>query len=168
MLGSSDGGMKFAVEKGLGFVFAAHIAPHLAVPMLRAYRENFKPSLYMSAPKSILSTIVITAETDEEAEYLAGPVELFWTRLVTGQTELPIRTLDEASSHVYSPAEVSARRENKTRFVIGSVEKVVAKLISLATEALVDEIMMMDFYTKTFDGHKGYRLLAEEFGLSVK
>ena len=35
MLGSSDGGMQFAVEKGLGFVFAAHIAPHLAVPMLR-------------------------------------------------------------------------------------------------------------------------------------
>ena len=166
MLGSSNGGMQFAVEKGLGFVFAAHIAPHLAVPMLRAYRENFKPSSYMSAPKSILSTIVITAETDEEAEYLAGPVELFWARLVTGKMELPIATLEEASSHVYSPAEARARRENKTRFVIGSVEKVAAKLRSLATEAMVDEIMMMDFYTETVDRHNGYRLLAEEFGLS--
>ena len=168
MLGSSDGGMQFAVEKGLGFVFAAHIAPHLAVPMLRAYRENFKPSSYMSEPKSILSTIVITADTNEEAEYLAGPVELFWARLVTGNMELPIPTLEEASSHVYSLAEERARRENKTRFVIGSVEKVAAKLRSLATEAMVDEIMMMDFYTETVDRHKAYRRLAEEFGLSAK
>ena len=120
----------------------------------------------MSEPKSILSTIVITAETNEEAEYLAGPVELFWARLVTGKMELPIPTLEEASSHVYSPAEARARRENKTRFVIGSVEKVAAKLRSLATEAMVDEIMLMDFYTETVDRHKGYRLLAEEFGLS--
>ena len=80
--------------------------------------------------------------------------------------ELPIPTLEEASSHVYSLAEERARRENKSRFVIGSVEKVAAKLRNLATEAMVDEIMMMDFYTETVDRHKAYRLLAEEFGLS--
>src|SRR5699024_10265149 len=73
MLGSSDGGMRFAIEKGLGFVFAAHISPHLAVPVLRTYRENFKPSVFLSEPKSILSLIVITGDTEEEAAYLAGP-----------------------------------------------------------------------------------------------
>ena len=166
MLGSSDGGMQFAAEKGLGFVFAAHISPHLAIPMLRAYRERFKPSALMPKPKSIFTTIVFTADTDEEAEYLAGPAELFWARLSTGNTKLPIATLEEASTHVYSPAEARAREGNKTRFVIGNVQKVGAMLRSLATEAMVDEIMLMDFYTETVDRHKGYRLLAEEFGLS--
>ena len=44
MLGSSTGGVEFAINEGLGFVFASHLAPHLAIPVLRAYRNNFKPS----------------------------------------------------------------------------------------------------------------------------
>ena len=83
MLGSSTGGVQFAINEGLGFVFASHLAPHLAIPVLRGYRNNFKPSTYLSEPKGIFSTILITAETDGEAEYLAGPVELYWARLHT-------------------------------------------------------------------------------------
>jgi len=168
MLGSSNGGMQFAVEKGLGFVFAGHISPHLAVPMLRAYRENFIPSTFMAKPKSILSTIVITAETDEEAEYLAGPAELYWARLSTGESSAPIPTIDEASSHIYSRAEQAAKQENKARFVIGSAEKVAIQLRKLADEAMVDEIMILDFYTETAGRHHGYKLLAERFGLPAK
>lgn len=55
MLGSSQGGVQFAIDKGLGFVFAAHLAPRIAIPMLRFYRENFKPSIYMNEPKSMLA-----------------------------------------------------------------------------------------------------------------
>ena len=78
MLGSSNGGLQFAAEKGLGFAFAAHISSHLAVPMLRMYRETFQPSSFMKEPKSILALMVITADTDEEAQYLAAPAELQW------------------------------------------------------------------------------------------
>jgi len=81
MLGSSQGGVQFAIDKGLGFVFAAHLAPRLAIPMLRLYRENFMPSIYMNEPKSILAIGIITAETEEEAKYLAGPLELMWARM---------------------------------------------------------------------------------------
>lgn len=166
MLGSSDGGMQFAIEKGLGFVFAAHISPQLAVPVLRTYRENFKASSFMSEPKSILAIIVVCAETDEEAEYLAGPAELQWARWGTGAFQLPPPTLDEASSHVYSSAEEAARRENKGRYVIGSVAKVEAKLRSLAQEAMVDEIMILNMLTEKETRHKSYTLLAEAFNLS--
>jgi len=166
MLGSSNGGMQFAVQQGLGFVFAAHISPQLAVPMLRAYRENFKPSTFMPKPKSILAIIVIAAETDEEAAYLAGPAELQWARWGTGAYHLPPPTLDEASSHVYSAAETAARNEGKGRFVIGSAKNVAAKLRSLADDALVDEIMILNMMTETTSRHKSYTLLAEEFNLN--
>ena len=53
MLGSSTGGVEFAINEGLGFVFASHLAPHLAIPVLRGYRNNFKPSTYYSEPKGI-------------------------------------------------------------------------------------------------------------------
>ena len=122
MLGSSTGGVEFALNEGLGFVFASHLAPHLAIPVLQFYRNNFKPSTLRSKPKSILSTILITAESDEEANYLAGPVELFWARLHTGDIHSPFPTLEEASTHVYSANENMARIQNKDRFIIGSIK----------------------------------------------
>ena len=165
MLGSSTGGVEFAINEGLGFVFASHLAPHLAIPVLRAYRNNFKPSSLMSEPKSILSTILITAETDEEANYLAGPVELYWSRLHTGDIHSPFPTLEEASTHVYSVNENMARIQNKDRFIIGSIQTVALKLRHLAKETMVDEVMIMEFYSDKTASQKAYRLLAKEFNL---
>ncbi|TCN28126.1 LLM class flavin-dependent oxidoreductase [Mesobacillus foraminis] len=168
MLGSSQGGVQFAIDKGLGFVFAAHLEPRLAIPMLRSYRENFKPSIYMNEPKSMLAIGVITAETEEEAKYLAGPVELMWARMATGSRDLSFPTTEEASKYVYTPQEKEARQYNKDRFVIGSAANVAEKLKRMANEALVDEIMIADFYPDQASRLKGYQLLAEEFDFSSK
>ena len=165
MLGSSTGGVEFAINEGLGFVFASHLAPHLAIPVLRAYRNNFKPSTFISEPKSILSTILITAETDEEAEYLAGPVELYWAKLHTGDIHSPFPTLEEASKHVYSANENAARIQNKDRFIIGGIQTVAQKLRHIAKETMVDEVMIMEFYSDKAASQKAYRLLAKEFNL---
>lgn len=165
MLGSSDGGMRFAVEHGLGFVFAAHISPQLAVPMLRAYRENFQPSTFMPKPKGVLAIIVVAAETEEEAEYLAGPAELQWVRWGTGNFLLAPPTLEEAASHHYTAHEEAVRQENKGRFVIGSVANVEQKLRKLANDAMVDEVMILNMLTDKTSRHKSYELLAEAFNL---
>jgi len=163
MLGSSNGGVQFAIENGLGFVFASHIAPHLAVPMLRAYKQHFKPTRYASEPKSIFATALITAETDEEAQYLAGPVELFWARLNTGNLGTTFPTLEEASQHRYTPAEEAARAQNKDKFIVGGIKRVKQQLEALAEQAMVDEFMLLEFYTDQAARHKAYRLLASEF-----
>ncbi|RSL28691.1 hypothetical protein D7Z54_35305 [Salibacterium salarium] len=44
---------------------------------------NNEFSSYMKESKSILAIGVITAETEEEAKYIAGPVELMWARMRT-------------------------------------------------------------------------------------
>jgi luciferase family oxidoreductase group 1 len=165
MLGSSEGGLQFAIEKGLGFVFAAHLAPQLAIPILRSYRKDFKPSLYTKEPKSILAIGVITAETEEEAKYLAGPVELMWARMRTGSSNLSFPTLEEAEAHIYTPEEEAARNANKDRFVIGNINDIAHQLGQMAKASLVDEIMIADFYPSQRSRLKGYQLLAEEFDL---
>ena len=168
MLGSSQGGVQFATEKGLGFVFAAHLAPNLATPVLRFYKNNFIPSAFMKEPKSILAIGVITAETEEEANYLAGPVELMWARMATGSLDNSFPTAEEAANHVYTAQEEAARHYNKARFVIGSANNVALKLKRMANEAFADEIMVADFYPDQASRLKGYQLLTEEFGLSSK
>src|SRR5690625_140803 len=167
MLGSSQGGMQFAINNGLGFVFAAHISPDLAVPVLRTYRENFKPSVFLSAAKSTLSTIVIRAETDEEARDLARPVDLQWARRGTVTFNPPPPTLDHERSHMYSPAEQAGYQAHKGRIIIGSVKKVEERLRTLAAEAMVYEIMILNMLTDKDTRHQSFSLLADAFELTA-
>ena len=165
MLGSSNGGVQFAIEEGLGFVFAAHINPELAVNTLKRYHDEFRPSENLQSPKGIYSTIVITAETDEEAEYLAGPVELFWARLQNRDLKSTFASAEEAANHNYSSAELTAKEHNKDRFIIGGIKTVAEKLRAIASEAMVDEIMIMEAYPDVASSKKAFELLSEEFNL---
>ncbi|MEC0236144.1 hypothetical protein P4H71_17620 [Paenibacillus kribbensis] len=148
--------------------FASYLSPQMTVPVLRAYKERFKPSVFMSVPRSIVSTIVITAETDDEAKYLAAPLELLWARMYAGtlMQGQPFPSLEEAHSHVYSLAEKEARKENRNRFIIGGIKTVSDQLRNLASETMVDEVMLWEAYTDKVARHKAYKLLADEFKLS--
>lgn len=168
MLGSSDGGMQIASQLGIGFAFAGQINPDWAVPMLNKYREEFQPSQYLAMPYSMLSIIVICADTDEEAQDLAGPAELQWVRWMTGESRLAPPTLEEARAHTYTNDEILVREQNKNRFVIGSVEHVKGQLEQLAKETKVDEIIILNMITDKAARHKSYSLLAEAFHLSGK
>lgn len=166
ILGASQGGLPFALDKGLGFVFSGHMSPQLAIPMLKAYHSRFEPSSYLKEPKSILAIIVIVAETDEEANYLAEPLVLGWAQQIIGKEGNKRYTLDEAKNHFYTLDEERAKEINKDRFVIGSAKTVAEKLQHLAKESLVDEIMIADFYPNQESRKKGHRLLADELGLN--
>lgn len=166
MLGSSDGGMKIASQLGLGFAFAGQINPDWAAPMLRKYREQFKPSQYRSEPYSILSVIVVCGETEEDANYYAGPAVLQWIRWGTGQFSNPPPTSDEAASHKYTAEESLVREQNKRKFVIGDQDSVKQQLTKLAEETEVDEIMIVNMGINKQAQQKSLQLIAEAFELS--
>lgn len=167
MLGSSNGGMQIAAQLGIGFAFAGQINPDMAIPMLKQYRQDFQPSKYFTEPYSLLAIIVICAETDEEAKDVARPAELQWARWMTGQTKFSPPTLDEARKHIYTREESMARKQNKGKFVIGSVKTVKEKLTKLANEAEVDEIIIANMITDKEARHNSFKLLAKAFGLTA-
>jgi alkanesulfonate monooxygenase SsuD/methylene tetrahydromethanopterin reductase-like flavin-dependent oxidoreductase (luciferase family) len=72
----------------------------------------------------------------------------------TGSSDLSFPTLEEASKYVYT-AQEEARQYNKDRFVIGSAANVAERLKRIAKEALVDEIMIADFYPDQASRLKG-------------
>lgn len=164
MLGSSTGGVQFALEYGLPFVFAGQINAGYAIPVLNTYRKNFKPSAYLSEPKSILSIIVFTAETEEEAHYHAAPSILHWTLLSMGH-KIVSPTLKDANAHVYTDREKAVREEVLRKFVIGTPEQVASQLNQWTAATQTDEIMLFDMYNDFSVRKKSYELLAREFGL---
>src|SRR5690625_5883457 len=88
--------------------------------MLKTYIKNIKPSKYLNEPYSMLSIIVVCAETDEEAADIAHPAELQWVKWMTGQYKSAPPTLEEARNHVYTEEEKEERKQNKDKFVFGS------------------------------------------------
>lgn len=165
MLGSSNGGVKFALEKGLGFVFAAQINADMAIPTLRYYKENFQPSKYYNEPKSMMSISVFVADTEEEAYYLAEPTLLMWTLLGTGKQFKKFPTMKQATEYQYTPQELVIRNHQMNKFVIGTPSKVAEKLSNWAKQTQVDEIILVEGYHNMEARKNGYTLLAKEFGL---
>jgi len=165
MLGSSMGGVQFAIQKGLAFVFAAQINAGMAVEVMQLYRQQFRPSKYYDQPKAILSISVFTAETEEEAYYQAAPTLLMWTMLTTGRRFKSFPSPDEANSYPYTLQEKAIRDQQMNKFVIGTPEQVADQLHQWAKKTGADEIIMVDGYPELGARKKAYTLLARQFNL---
>ncbi|MCW2779102.1 MAG: putative monooxygenase with luciferase-like ATPase, partial [Frankiales bacterium] len=73
VLGSSPYGPQFAAVNGLRAVFAHHMSPELAVPALRAYREQFTPRTPTDEPFTARSVLTFASEdVDAQREFVAG------------------------------------------------------------------------------------------------
>lgn len=165
MLGSSTGGVQFAIQKGLAFVFAAQINADMAIPVMQLYRQQFRPSKYYDQPKAILSISVFTADTEEEAYYQAAPTLLMWTMLATGKRITSFPTPVEANSYPYTPQEKSVRDQQMSKFVIGTPEQVADQLRLWAAKTDADEIIMVDGYPEMEARRRAYTLLAHQFDM---
>ena len=70
ILGSSLFGAQVAAALGLPFAFASHFAPALMVQAIEIYRSRFRPGP-TPTPHLILGINVVSADTDDEARFIA-------------------------------------------------------------------------------------------------
>ncbi len=164
LLGSSDFSARLAGERGLGFVFAHHINPYGMGEAMQAYRQHFTPSAYLSAPRAILTTSAICAETDAQAEELAWSLDLTWLQLQSGRPGL-LPSPAEARPYLESPRVQAQVRENRAKLTLGDPTTVKAGLCALAAQADVEEIMVTTFVHDHAARVRSYELLAEAFAL---
>lgn len=146
MLGSSSGGVQYAIRDGLAFSFAAHINPPAATDVLRFYKENFRPKSDEDKAYSIYTTAIIVGKTLEEAEYLSGPAQLMWIRLRNGSGNITYPSLEEAATYHYTPQDLMIKEMNQDRFIIGTVESIRPQLLEILEKTQADEIMVADMY----------------------
>ncbi|MCU1693473.1 MAG: luciferase family protein [Frankiales bacterium] len=134
VLGSSPYGPQFAAVNGLRAVFAHHMSPELAVPALRAYREQYDGD----DPYSAMSVLTFASEDVEaQREFVAG-----WT--------LTMRNLRSGVREPLRPEEVVAFARScdlppldDDRMVVGEPKLVVERLLELKESAQVDEVVLV-------------------------
>jgi luciferase family oxidoreductase group 1 len=164
MLGSSEFSGHLAAQLGLGFGFAAHISRALAIPTMRAYREQFVPSARYPEPHGILTVSVTIGETPEHAADLSLINELFLLRLRTGQLgRYP--TLEEAKTYQFTEQERALIASMPLNFIAGTADQVFGEVMDMAALCQADEVMITTTLPSPEDRRRTLTSMAEQFGL---
>ena len=159
LLGSSMQSAVWAAELGLPYAFADFINPR-GSEIAAHYRDNFRPSPRLAAPRLIVGAWTICAETGDEAERLAASGRMAFKLLRQGRL-IPVPPVEKAVRFLEGDGPPRGRR-----LIFGSPETVRARLDELAEEYGADELMLVNVMHEHAARRRSYELVAEAFGLA--
>ena len=160
LLGSSLFSAQLAGQRGLPYAFASHFAPRFLHEAIRVYRNHFKPSAVLDKPYVMLGVPMVVADTDEQAEYLATSVYQRILALMRGQSLMQKPPVDSMNG-LWLPHEREAVGDFLGLAMIGSPQKVKAKIEVLLEQTGADELIFTCDLYEHADRVRSYELLAQ-------
>lgn len=169
LLGSSMWSASAAAQLGLPYAFAHFIDQKPTRAAIEYYRSHFKPAAHGSSePRTIVAMGVICADTETEAERLSASTRLLIRRIRLGDRG-PVPTPEEALRELGStPDAVPHEPTEWPRYFAGPPQRVRARLIQMANELQVDELMPVTVVHDHPARLHSYELLAEAFELTPR
>lgn len=155
MLCSSPGSAAFAGQMGVKLAFADFLNPGGAKAALAAYHDAFEPSPFCSEPYAGIGLVVVAADSDEEANYLSGPIKAWALGRGTGEFR-PYLSAAEAKDYL-----AHAPHEPPQRGIIGSGASVAQQLISAASDAQAHELFLLSITDSLETRINSYRLIEQ-------
>lgn len=162
LLGSSDYSGALAAQLGLPFSFAHFINPQGGDQVARAYRMQFRQGRE-SAPRAMVCTFLICAETDAEAERLAAPIDLRRLHMALNM-DAPFPTLEEAKKHRYTAEEQRYVLGQRARAIIGGPQTCRRAIEEMAQRYQADEVMVLTITGDYATRRRSYELVIGAFG----
>jgi luciferase family oxidoreductase group 1 len=166
LLGSSGFSAQLAGLLGLPFSFAHHFSAANTEPALSLYRQSFRPSRWLSRPYAMVAVSTIVADTDERADWLAGPAALSFLRLRTGRPQ-PLASPDEAAAYPYTELDREFVRQRRDGQATGSPETVTRQLTELLERTRADELMLTTMVYDIDDRIRSFELVAEKVAAAL-
>lgn len=162
LLGSSLWSASAAAQLGLPYAFAHFIDPEPTRSALEYYRSHFV-SGRVSTPRAILALGVICADSEAQAERLFASTRLFRRRIRQGDLR-PITTPEEALIELGAARDPIVQSE-WPRYVVGAPDGVHDRLIAIAEQLQLDELMAITVVHDHAARMRSYELLARSFEL---
>jgi luciferase family oxidoreductase group 1 len=164
MLTSSGESAYLAAHFGMALSFAQFINPVGGAEAMYQYRRRFKPSEGLKEPQGSVGIFAFCNESEEKAARVQSVMDYRLLNLGKGQTdEAP--SFESVKSYEYSSDELRFVQYNRQRMVVGTPDKVKEKVIALARDFEVDEVVIATFADTAEDRLRSYELLAEIFAL---
>jgi luciferase family oxidoreductase group 1 len=160
ILGSSPASAHLAATLGLAYAYAHHLNPADAADALRAYRAGYRPRPGGGGPATLVSVSVIAADTDERAEWLAGPTRLkVLSRLRGARILLP--SPEDAAAYPYTGADRAEIAARSGGVLTGSPATLRGPLRALLSATGADELMVTTPVYDHADRRRSYELVGE-------
>ncbi|MEK8132883.1 LLM class flavin-dependent oxidoreductase [Paenibacillus filicis] len=166
LLGSSSFSAERASELGAAFSFAHFINGDGGHEAVKGYFDSYRPGPLGSEPRANVCVIAICADTDEEAERLALPVELALLLLEQGQFQRPFPTYEEALAYPYTEWDRMRIQVNRSRMLVGGPVSIREQMLNFAGDYGVEELIVVTFGADPAARLRSYELLAQTFELA--
>lgn len=166
LLASSGHGGSTAASLGLPLCFAHFITPLWSGQVVAQYRSRFAPSVALAEPRVSLAVSVVCAESDAEARRLAVSGEV-WRLRPEGATRGPLLDPEAAAAEAatWTDLERDLAAQHRTRVLVGAPDRVAGRLVELAGEHDVEELLVVTVCHDPAARLTSYRLLATELGI---
>lgn len=164
MLTSSGESAFLAAHLGMALSFAQFINPIGGVEAVEQYRKRFKPSDALQEPKASVGIFVFCAQTEDEAARMQAVMDYRLLSISKGQLdESP--SYESVRAYHYTGEEQRHVRYNRQRMIVGTPDLVKEKMLHLAREFGVEEIVVATFADTAEQRFRSYQLLSEQFNL---
>jgi luciferase family oxidoreductase group 1 len=163
ILGSSTFGAQLAAYLGLPYAFASHFAPARMMDAIAIYRERFRPSERLAAPRVMLGVNVFAAETDAEARLLFSSLQQAFLNLRRGRPGKlppPIEGFDAQ----LSPPERAMLAHSLACSIVGGPATVRQGIAAFAARTGADELMVTAQIHDHAARKRSFAILAETQG----
>ncbi|MFO1105050.1 MAG: LLM class flavin-dependent oxidoreductase [Amaricoccus sp.] len=141
ILGSSLYGAQLAAHLGLPYAFASHFAPAALEEAAAVYRETFRPSAHLAAPRFMMAINVFAGETDAEGRYLMSSMQQAFARLRAGRPGPLPRPVADIEAAIGASA-LAMVREALSISAVGAPATVARALAALIERHRPDEVIL--------------------------
>jgi luciferase family oxidoreductase group 1 len=169
LLGSSGESARIAAMLGTSYAFAEFFGTPGGEEATQHYNEHFETNNVLEDhPRSMIATLAICAETEEEANRLATSGDLLFLGIRTG-LEVPfLPSVQTAMDYPYTDMDLMHIKQTRQRRIIGTPDQVKEQLLQMSKDYNVEEILINSpIYDEKARIHS-YRLIAEAFGMNVQ
>lgn len=166
MLTSSGESAYLAAHFGMALSFAQFINPVGGAEAMNQYRKHFKPSEALAEPQGSVGIFAFCSESEEKAKQVQTVMDYRLLSISKGEMdEAP--SYESVCNYVYSNDELRYVHFNRQRMIVGTPDIVKEKMLALARDFRVDEIVVATFADSSEDRLRSYELLADIFQLKT-
>jgi len=161
LLGSSGQSAMQAGRLGVGYSYAQFFTGNMSKDIFDAYKAYFTPSYYMEKPQIIVTYAATVADTLEEAEYLARPVDITRLQLMKGQI-IQVMSPEEAQDYPLTELDKMTIADNRKANLVGTPKEIAEFLVAEQERYGFDEVMLNCNQYALESRKNSYKLLAKE------
>lgn len=159
---------QMAARLGIGFTLGLFPIRNkrmfdIGVHAAKTYREEFKPSQFMSEPTVIIAPFIVIADTNKQAEAYREALDFWLLGLDNFSYSKSFPSVESARAYVYTEKEKETIQANRIKMVVGDKNNVKEQINDLIEQFEADEVLFVPLIPGFGARKRAIELLAETF-----